>query len=108
DKVEELLARIESMRPGELSAMLDGHRSRFRARLAAARGRHDDVEASFKAAGAVFREYGVVFWLAATLADHGEWLVARDRAEDAEPLLIEAREIFERLAAAPSLARLDA
>jgi hypothetical protein len=42
------------------------------------------------------------------LFEHGEWLVETGRAEDAEPLLAEAREIFERVGAAPWLERLDA
>jgi hypothetical protein len=48
------------------------------------------------------------FWLAGTLLEHGEWLGANGRAEEAEPLLTEAREIFEGLEAAPWLERLDA
>jgi hypothetical protein len=40
--------------------------------------------------------------------EHAEWLVAQGRAEEAEPLLAEARELFERLRAVPWLERLDA
>jgi class 3 adenylate cyclase/tetratricopeptide (TPR) repeat protein len=105
DKVEELLARIDALRPGELAAFLEGHRSRFRARLASARGRDSEVEPGFKAAGRVFREYGLIFWLAVTQLEHGEWLVGQGRAEEAEPMLAEARETFERLAATPWLER---
>ena len=47
------------------------------------------------------------FWLAVTLLEHGEWLVAQAGGE-AEPLLAEARAIFEQLGAAPWLERLDA
>jgi predicted ATPase/class 3 adenylate cyclase len=108
DKVEELLARIDALRPGELSAFLDGHRSRFRARLAAVQGRAREVEPGFKVAGRVFREYGLVFWLAVTQLEHGEWLVGQGRSEEAEPLLAEARETFERLEATPWLERLAA
>ena len=107
DKVEELLGRIDAMQPGEMSAFLDAHRSRFRARLAAAQERAHDVEPPFKAAARVFREYGLVFWLAVTLLEHGEWLIGQGRREEAAPLLAEAREVFERLEAAPWLERLS-
>ena len=42
------------------------------------------------------------------LLEHGEWLAEGGTADEAEPLLAEAREIFERLGAAPWLERLDA
>ena len=48
------------------------------------------------------------FWLAVTELEHGEWLAGQERLEDAEPLLLEAREIFERLEATPWLERIDA
>jgi predicted ATPase/class 3 adenylate cyclase len=105
DKVEELLTRIDALRPGELAAFLDGHRSRFRARLAAAQTRDRETERPFKAAARIFREYGLVFWLAVTLLEHGEWLVSQGRGEEAEPLLAEARETFEQLEAKPWLKR---
>ena len=40
--------------------------------------------------------------------EHGEWLAAQGRAEEAEPLFAEAREIFERLEAKPWLERVEA
>jgi class 3 adenylate cyclase/tetratricopeptide (TPR) repeat protein len=98
DKVEELLLRIESLRPGELSPFL-------RAQAARVRGRLGNQEA-FKNAAGIFREFGLVFWLAVTQLEHGESLVAQERMEEAEPLLGEARETFERLEAKPYLARL--
>jgi hypothetical protein len=47
----------------------------------------------------------VALWLAVTQLEHGEWLVGQGRADDAEPLLAEARETFERLSAKPWLER---
>ena len=44
-------------------------------------------------------------WLALTLLEQGEWLVEQGRADEAEPLLGEAHEIFERLGARPWLER---
>ena len=40
-----------------------------------------------------------------TWLEHGEWLGEQGRADEAEPLLAEAREIFERLGATPWLER---
>ena len=47
------------------------------------------------------------FWLAVTLLEHAEWLAGRGQPSHAEPLLAEAREIFERLGVRPWLDRLD-
>ncbi len=48
------------------------------------------------------------FWLAITETEHGEWLASHGRAAEAEPLLAEARETFERLEADPWLERVAA
>jgi len=37
--------------------------------------------------------------------EHGEWLVGQDRADEAEPLLAEASEVFARLEAKPWIER---
>ncbi|MFN8232399.1 MAG: hypothetical protein U0V56_02580 [Actinomycetota bacterium] len=47
------------------------------------------------------------FWMGVTLLEHGEWLMGQGRPHDAEPLLDEARGIFERLRATPWIDRLD-
>jgi hypothetical protein len=54
----------------------------------------------------LFRELAVTFYLAVTELESSEWLVAQGRGEEAEPLVAEAREIFERLEAKPWLERL--
>jgi hypothetical protein len=107
DDAEDLLVRIEALRTGELAPFLVAHRSRFRARLAAARGIADGVEQGFKAAAGLFREYGIRFWLAVTLLEYAEWLAGGERDEEAGTLVEEAREIFERLKAEPWLERCD-
>jgi hypothetical protein len=84
--------------------MLTAHAARFRALLGTDAA---IVEAGFRKAVEVFRNHQLVFWLAATQLEHGEWLIARGRADEAEPLLAEARETFERLEAAPWLDRLE-
>jgi class 3 adenylate cyclase/tetratricopeptide (TPR) repeat protein len=105
DEVVNLLARIDAMRPGQRPPTLQAQAARFRAGLAAARGEHDGVEQGFKTAAAIFREHGLTFLLAVTELEHGEWLMGQGRVDEAEPLLTEAREIFERLEATPWLER---
>jgi class 3 adenylate cyclase/tetratricopeptide (TPR) repeat protein len=105
-KVEELLAAVDELPPGHRSPLLQAQAARVRARLAAAHGDLEGVEAGFKAATGMLRELGVPFWLGVTLLEHGEWLARDARAEAAEPLFAEARAIFERLGARPWLERL--
>jgi len=73
---------------------LEAQTQRFRARMS------EDPE-RFKAAAAGFREYGLRFWLAVTLLEHGE--LTGDSI-----LLDEAREIFEGLRATPWIERTNA
>ena len=60
------LRRSRSCPPGLRAPFLDAQAQRFRARM------YNDPEAGFKAAAAGFREYGLPFWLAVTLLEHGE------------------------------------
>jgi hypothetical protein len=55
----------------------------------------------------MFRELSAPFWLAVSLLEQGERLVAREQTADADRVLAEAREIFERLHARPWLERLS-
>ncbi|MBA2522382.1 MAG: hypothetical protein H0V25_03530 [Solirubrobacterales bacterium] len=89
-KAAELLATIEHFPQGLRPPYLEAQAHRFRARL-------EGNEASYRAAAARFRELETPFWLGVTLLEHGE-----------EPGLAEAREIFERLDAAPWLERVTA
>ena len=63
------------------------------------------MDERFRAAAALFREFGIVFHLAVAQLEHGEWLAAQGRSDEAQPLLAEARETFERLQATPWLER---
>jgi class 3 adenylate cyclase/tetratricopeptide (TPR) repeat protein len=108
DAVERRLRWFRQLPPADRGPFLQAHAERFAARLAAARGRTDDVERGFKRAGALLREMGARFWLGVVLLEHGTWLAETGRTADAEPLLDEAREIFERLEARPWLERLEA
>jgi class 3 adenylate cyclase/tetratricopeptide (TPR) repeat protein len=104
---EKLLSTIEAIPPGRLPPSLRAHAARFRARLAGQDGEMHKAERAFAAAAATFREYGMPFWLAVTLTEHGEWLSELGRATEAEPLLAEARRTFGGLAAEPWLERVE-
>jgi class 3 adenylate cyclase/tetratricopeptide (TPR) repeat protein len=104
-RAEQLVASIEAVPPGLRSPYLGAQARRFRARLA---GAGEDADGAFRDAAAQFRELGIPHWLAATLLEHAEWLLARERTEEAGPLLTEAREIFGRLEATPWLERAEA
>ena len=106
-EIEELLAIIQALRPGELTPLLRWHGSRFAARLAALRGEEEGIEAAFSAAEAGFRALGTPFYLAVTLLEHGEWLAGQGRVSDAAPLLDEASSNFDELRARPWLDRLE-
>ena len=99
-KLEELLLIVETLRPGERPPLLQAHAHRFRAKSTG-------DEAHFKTATSLFRELSLDFWLAVTLLEHGELLMEQGRPGAAEPLLADARAIFERLEAAPWLERVD-
>jgi len=107
EKAEELLGDVEALPLGRVSQFLQAHSLRFRARLGDLRGELDGVERHFKSAGALFREIAVPFYLAVTELEHGEWLAGAGPGDEADPLLAEAREIFERLEATPWLERVE-
>ena len=103
-KVEELLAVVDGLPVGLRPPFLSAMSHRFRARLAA-----DDpaADSHFTAAAAELRALELPFHLAVVQLEHGEWLLRQARGSDAAPFLAEARETFERLEAAPWLARTD-
>jgi tetratricopeptide (TPR) repeat protein len=108
DRAAEAVAVVEALPPGDTAPLIRAQAARFRALVSAAEGDAQRTEASFKTAGAAFREYGTPFLLACTELEQAEWLVAQERSEDAAALIAEAREIFERLRATPWLERADA
>jgi class 3 adenylate cyclase/tetratricopeptide (TPR) repeat protein len=99
---------LASRPPGERTQSLDAHEARLRALVERARGETEHIDGRLRRAAALFREVGMPFWLAVTMLEHGEWLAAEGQGEEAEPLVREAREIFERLRAQPWLERADA
>ena len=100
EKVRGLLHEIDVLRPGERAPLVEAHAHRFRGKLTG-------DAAEFVSAIALMRDLSVTFWLAVTLLEYGESLVGAGRDDEAAPLLVEAREIFERLEAKPWLDRLE-
>jgi class 3 adenylate cyclase/tetratricopeptide (TPR) repeat protein len=104
---QELVEMIERIPRGKVPQYVHAHTARLRAYLAAQAGNPDLAETNYRRASGTFRELGVPIWTGATLLEYGEWLGLHGRANEAEPLLSEAREIFERLEATPWLERVD-
>ena len=104
-RAEELIAVVTTLPPGGSPQFLQAHAARFRARLAARGVDPEEADRLFRRAGALFNELALPFYLAVTLLEHGEWLLTQGRGEEAQPLLAEARETFERLEATPWLKR---
>ena len=103
-KANELLEIVEALPQGLRPPFLEATAHRFRGLLA-----RDDPGADrhFTAAAAQLRALELPFYLAVVQLEHGEWLTARGRPDDAHPLLTEARDTFEYLQAVPWLERLD-
>jgi tetratricopeptide (TPR) repeat protein len=108
DKADELLTVVELLQPGVRPQFLNAHVARFRAQLAARAGDAEEAERLFKGAGGLFRELAFPFYLAVTRLEHAEWLASQGRTEETQPLMAEARGIFEDLEARPFLERLGA
>ena len=105
DKADELLSIVERRPAGLRPQFLNAHVARFRAQFAHRRVEGDEAERLFKRAGGLFQELAVPFHLAVTRLEHGQWLLEQGRAEEAQSLLAEAQETFERLQATPWLER---
>jgi tetratricopeptide (TPR) repeat protein len=97
-KVEALIASLEEAPPGRRAPFLEAQARRFRGRL-------ENDETQYEAAERIFRELELPFWLAVVLLERGELVAGQGRAGEAEPLLAETREIFERLEATVWLER---
>ena len=76
--------------------------------VAADRGDEDAAAEAFSGALAAARSLGERWLLAEVLADYGRFLVSAGRFDDAEPLLDEAQELFERMGATRWLERIEA
>jgi class 3 adenylate cyclase/tetratricopeptide (TPR) repeat protein len=96
-RIEEFFDAIDEL--SRKSKIVAGQRARFRARLPG-----HDPGAELEEAERLFRELEAPFYVAIAQLERAERLAA----DEAEVLLREARETFERLGAAPWVARVDA
>ncbi len=71
-------------------------------------GQHSEVADHARAAIDLFDAMHMPFWVAVARLEHGEWLVARGRTDEAEDYLERAAATFAELGAAPMLARVRA
>jgi predicted ATPase/class 3 adenylate cyclase len=104
DKVQELIAWVDGLNPGERPPYLGAEAARFRARLGGT-GDPAAVESAFREAEESFSKIGLAFSFAVTELEHAEWLIASGGDAKAGPMLADATHTFERLQARPWLDR---
>jgi hypothetical protein len=103
-KVQDLIAWVDGLNPGERPPSLRAEAARFRARLDGT-GDPAAVESAFAEAEEIFNKIGLTFSFAVTELEHAEWLIANSRRAEAAPTLADATRTFERLQARPWLER---
>jgi class 3 adenylate cyclase len=101
----ELLALLDSYRPGELTPMLRAERDLARARLATLGDGQDDAGAALASAVAGLRQQSSPYHLAGGLLDHAVWLTARGDTQGAAAAISEATAIAAKLGCQPLLGR---
>ncbi len=94
-----LMGRYDSVPSGVRTRVMRAHGGRLHAFAAAAAGDENAAADAFAEALAAARNVGYAGHLAPVLADYGAWLAESGRQEEAEPLLDEAQELFERMGA---------
>jgi uncharacterized small protein (DUF1192 family) len=106
DRVEQLLAACDQLKPAELIPLLEAEVTRARARVAAHKGERDAAERHFRWAIDLLGELESEFYLARAQLEYAELLVqaAHNETEAAE-LRDEAEAVFRRLGAMPWLQR---
>jgi class 3 adenylate cyclase/tetratricopeptide (TPR) repeat protein len=104
-KMDELLAFVDRLGPGERPPYLHAQATRFHARLAGIKGDAATVEPSFNEAEVSFAQLEMPFWLAVVRFEHAEWLSTNGRHAEATPMMTLAAQEFERLQARPWLDR---
>jgi predicted ATPase/class 3 adenylate cyclase len=104
--LEALRASAGTTRP---TRQLTAQHERLEGVVASLRGAHDDAIAHFALALAAARSVRVLSsFVAEILVDYAEALTADGRADDAAPLLAEARAFYDGVGAVRTLARIDA
>ena len=106
-EIDELLDFATHRTGGDRSALLDGHRLRFTARLSSARGEDEKAVTMYAAAMTMLEETRNVFWQAVVRLEAAEHHVEHGRPAEAARLLAQARPVFEQLGARPGLDRVE-
>jgi len=96
---------VDALPEGSHSRMIDSQLFRLRANGAAARGDDGAAGDAFALALANARNLAQAYFLAPVLVDYGRWLVRKGQAEEAAPLLAEARDLFQEMGATAWLER---
>ena len=102
---QRLLDLVADRPIGHIPPYLRAQLARFRARIAAAQGRHESVEQDMRLAERMLAELGYPYHLAQARLDYARWLIETGRPADATSLLRQAEETLEALGAVPALSR---
>jgi class 3 adenylate cyclase/tetratricopeptide (TPR) repeat protein len=101
ERADHVFEEIRGLAPGVRTPFVNAELARYDAHRAAAAGEDAEADRRFRDAAELLREVGARFYLAVVLLEHAEAAPAH-----AEPLVAEAREIFEALGSEPWLERL--
>ncbi len=101
------LEHVDGLIRRSRTRLVESQLHRLQAVLAAFEGDEVRPATEFGIALANARSAGYPFFLAPVLQDYGAWLVDCGRADEAEALLAEARELYERMGATAKLEELD-
>jgi hypothetical protein len=104
-EADRLVAMLASRPRGEVPPFLRASVARAEGLLARARGQDAGVEDELVAAETMFRELGYPYWAARAQLDRAEWLADRGRPDDGARFAREAAVTFEKVGAAPMVAR---
>jgi tetratricopeptide (TPR) repeat protein len=106
DRAREIIGLLDALPPAQVTPYYQAHRDRLLARIAIADGDPSGADGRFRASLGMFRELGMRPWLAMAQTEYAEWLAGQGRAEDARPLLADARSALEDLRARAWLDRI--
>jgi tetratricopeptide (TPR) repeat protein len=106
-RAETLVGTVEAAGHAAISPLVRAHAMRFRAQLVADAGDLERGDRLFRGAAALMRELATPFPMAVTMLEHAEVLLAAGDPAGAEPLVAEARAVFEELRAAPWVERAE-
>jgi class 3 adenylate cyclase/tetratricopeptide (TPR) repeat protein len=101
-----LSSQLDEVPEARLTRAVEVALARIRGNVAAARHDNDRAAESFGHALGTARNLGQPPDLGPVLVDYARWLVETGRAEDAAPLLAEARELWEKMGAVVWLERI--